>query len=194
MSNLVVRILYKELMPGDLRKIQANSNDSPTGGGARDFRFGAYKKLAPAIKKMFPQVILEKRKRGEAEVELEVFKGVFSWLDKDGNLVEKDSFFEPPTDARPSEGRIVRVPEYECFDPSKIPQGSASNKIILLFIQTDDGRVWPYFAEENSLRSGQWDPRVEKVILGCIDKDRAGNKAVIGYYDLQTQECYCNGN
>jgi len=193
MSQSVVRILYKELMPGDLRKIQANSNDSPTGGGARDFRFGAYKKLAPAIKKMFPQVILEKRKRGDEDVELEVFEGVFSWLDKDGNVVEKSSFFELPTDARPSEGRIVRVPEYECFDPSNIPKGSAGNKIILLFIQTDDGRVWPYFAEEKSLRSGQWDPRVQKALVDCIEKDRAGNKAVIGYYDLLTQECYCNG-
>jgi hypothetical protein len=33
------RILYKEIVEGDLRKFRAESNDAATGGGARDLRF-----------------------------------------------------------------------------------------------------------------------------------------------------------
>ena len=36
----VARILYREITEGDLRKVLAKSNDSDTGGGARDLRFG----------------------------------------------------------------------------------------------------------------------------------------------------------
>lgn len=74
-AGQVARILYKELVEGDLRKLQAKSNDADTGGGARDFRFGSYKTLLPVIKQMFPQIVKENRKRGGQIVQIDVFKG-----------------------------------------------------------------------------------------------------------------------
>lgn len=192
-SGQVDRILYKELVEGDLRKLQARSNDADTGGGARDFRFGSYDTLLPVIKQMFPQTVKESRRRGGRPVQIDVFKGSFSWHDANKNLQRKEAYFEPPTDVRPSEGRITRVHEYPCFDASHVKIG-VGNRILLLLIQLSDGSVWPYYAEEKSLRTpGLWDSVVAKELLDCLDAERPANQAVIGYRDFTNADRYCNG-
>lgn len=189
----VARILYKELVEGDLRKLQARSNDADTGGGARDFRFGSYKTLLPVIKEMFPQTVKEPRRRGGRTVEIDVHKGVFSWNDAMGGVQSKVAYFEPPTDVRPSEGRIARVHDYPCFDASQLKIGTG-NRVLLLLIQLHDGSVWPYYAEERSLRTpNEWHALVAKELLGCLDAVRPDNMAVIGYTDFTNEDRYCNG-
>jgi hypothetical protein len=193
-TGQVARILYKEIVTGDLRKILAQSNDSDTGGGARDFRFGSYKQLLPVIKLMFPKKIKENRKRDGILEQIDIFQGEFFWENNLGRIDHKYSFFEPPTDVRPSEGRIVRVHEYGCFDTARIPKGGIGNRVLLLLIQLSDGSVWPHFAEERTLRQhGKWDPVVAKELLNCMDAQRAENRAVIGYRDFSNLDRYCNG-
>ena len=193
-SGQVARILYKEIVPGDLRKILAQSNDSDTGGGARDFRFGSYKTLLPVIEMMFPKKTKENRKRDGVVEQIDVFQGEFRWNSGNGEVKRKESFFEPPTDVRPSEGRIARVHEYECFDTSRMPKGGEGNRVLLLLIQLHDGSVWPFYAEEQTLRiNGKWDPVVAKEILACLDAKRAANRAMIGYRDFTNAGRYCNG-
>jgi hypothetical protein len=185
----VARILYKEIVPGDLRKIIAESNDSATGGGARDFRFGEFGKLEPIIRKLFPHTIKQRRRREGKYVEVDIFRGTFHW-NASGVDEQKEVEFEPPTTARPSEGRITRVHEQPCFAPGRIPK---SGKVLLLLVQRNDGTVWPHFIEEASLSvPGVWDVRVSKELLDCIDRKRAANMAVIGYRDFTTGKGYCN--
>ncbi len=189
----MARILYKELVEGDLRKLDATSNDADTGGGARDFRFGDYRSLLPVIQQMFPQTVTKTRKRGGQNVAINVFQGTFSWYDGNGVVRSRDAFFEPPTDVRPTEGRITRVHEYECFDDSKVQIG-VGNRVLLLLIQLHDGSVWPYYAEELSLRTpGKWDAVVAKELLDCLDAQRPAGRAVIGYRDFTLPARYCNG-
>lgn len=189
----VARILYKELVEGDLRKLQAQSNDADTGGGARDFRFGSYKTLLPVIRQMFPRTVKESRKRGGQLVQIDVFQGTFSWRDAKGNSYSEEAYFEPPTDVRPSEGRIARVHDYPCFDASNVTIG-VGNRVLLLLIQLDDGSVWPHYAEERSLRTpGAWHSVVAQELLDCLDAVRPANQAVIGYRDFTNAGRYCNG-
>ena len=194
-NRQVARILYKEIVDGDRRKIIAKSNDSDSGGGARDFRFGSYRKLVPIIQLMFPKTVKEDRKRDGVVSQINVFKGVFYWQKEVGGPIHnKDSFFEPPTDVRPSEGRIARVHEYDCFDTRLIPRGGVNNRVLLLLIQRTDDKVWPHFAEEKSLRTtGVWDPVVAAELLQCLDAKRAEGRAVIGYRDYTVSSSYCNG-
>lgn len=142
-AGQVARILYKELVEGDLRKLQAKANDSDSGGSARDFRFRSFDMLLPVIRKIFPQTVQEKRRRNKQVVLVDIFKGNFSWYDAKQNVVSKEAYMEPPTSARPGEGRIARIHEYPCFDASKVNIG-ADNRVLLLLIQLDDGSVWPY--------------------------------------------------
>lgn len=190
----VARILYKEIVPGDLRKILAQSNDSGTGGGARDFRFGSFEQLLPVIERMFPKKVKMNRKRKGIAEEIDVFQGEFFWHNDKGQVERKASFFEPPTDARGSEGRIARVHEYSCFNTSRMPTGGEGNRVLLLLIQLEDGSVWPHYAEEKTLRiEGKWHPVVAKELLACLDAKRAANRAVIGYRDFTNADRYCNG-
>ncbi len=191
----VARILYKEIVEGDRRKILAQSNDSATGGGARDFRFGSYPQLIAVIKRMFPQTEKTPRKRGGKTIEIEVFRGVFFWQDrKTGAMRSKASFFEPPTDVRPTEGRIVRVHEYGCFDTALIPRAGYTNRVLLLLIQRMDGNVWPHFVTEESIRTpGAWDAAVAKELISCLDAKRPEHQTVIGFRDFTNSSSYCNG-
>lgn len=193
-AGQVARILYKELVEGDLRKLQAKSNDADTGGGARDFRFRSFDTLLPVIKKMFPQTVQEKRSRNKKSVQVDIFKGHFSWYDANQNVVKKEAYMEPPTSARPGEGRIARIHEYSCFDASKVKIG-AGNRVLLLLIQLDDGSVWPYYAEEKSLRTpGNWHVVVAKELLDCLDAKRPANQAVLGFRDFTNAGRFCNGH
>lgn len=193
-TKQVARILYKEIKQGDLLKILARSNRTQSGGGARDFRFGSYQRLLPVIKRMFPGSVKETRKRGGTNIQIDVHKGEFFWEDSQGTVFRKDSFFESPTDARGAEGRIVRVPEYACFDTRLIPKGGQGNRVLLLLIQLEDDSVWPHFAEEKTLRTpGVWHAAVAKEIVACIDAKRHPNHAVIGYRDFTSTTSYCNG-
>lgn len=190
----VARILYKEIVAGDLRKIHAESNDSDTGGGARDFRFGSYPNIAGIVMQMFPNQITENRRRNGLIVPTTIFSGVFYWEDPAGNQRNATSFFEPPTDARPSEGRITKVHEQPCLSTSCMPVPTVTNRVFLLLIQLLDGTVWPYYAEERTLRSaGLWDPQVAQRMLQCIDAPRRVDQAVIGFFDFMNGGSYCNG-
>lgn len=191
----VARILYKQVVGGDLRKIQAQSNDTPSGGGARDFRFGDYKRLEGMVKKFFPNTKTGDRKRGDADVELEIFHGEFFHHDGDSNVVKQTVEFEPPTDARPTEGRIPRVHELPCFDLKRVPELKENEVVLLLLVQCNDSSVWPYFITESSLTNNQeWNRQVAEEILNCIRARRAAGRAVIGYKDYTTGESYCNGS
>lgn len=191
----VARILYREIKEGDLRKIVAQSNDSDSGGGARDFRFRPYDQLEPIIRAMFPDTVLEDRRRNKRPTQVGIHKGKFCWHDSNGNVVCADAFMEPPTSARPNEGRIPRVHELACFDTSRIPsKGGSGNMIILLLIQRADGTVWPHYVDERSLRTpGAWDKAVSDSLIACIDANRSESTAMIGSYDFTTRKSFCNG-
>jgi len=189
----VARIFYKEIVEGDVRKMKAESNDSDTGGGARDFRFGDYEKLKPIMEKLFPEVAILKRRRDGQQVDIQIRFGKFYWESNDKEE-SRQVEFEPPTTARPREGRITRVHEQPCFAPETIPNFDAGNEVLLLLVQRNDGTVWPYFIQESSLSApGLWDKQVANTILSCIQKKRPANRAVIGYRDFITGDAYCNG-
>lgn len=192
-AGKVGRIFYKQMLEGDLRKVRAQSNDADTGGGARDFRFGSYPKLVPIIKQMFPQTTTENRKREGKIIEIDVFKGEFVWHNEQGGIERQDSFFESPGDKRGSEGRLARVPEYACLVTNHVL--TAGNRLLLLLIQpVGDLSVWPYYAQERTLRQhGVWDSVVAEKLLRCLDAKRAANRAAIGFLDFISNESYCNG-
>lgn len=191
-SNQITRILYKEIAEGDLLKFKAISNTSDTGGGARDLRIRPFDEFLPVIKLIFPETVTEKRRRGGKSVNQDIFKGKFHSTDSTGKDKIEDVYFEPPTDARPNEGRIARVSSYTCFHTTL--QFKANDKIFLLLVQMTDKSVWPYFYYESSFRQkGLWHPTVEKALTDCVDAKRAKGNVVMGYYDFTTQKGYCNG-
>ncbi len=182
----VKRVIYKEILEGDRRKFVAQSNDAPSGGGARDLRFSPYSRFESAFKAIFPEATHETRKRGGIDTTVPILKGEFFWME-DGEIKHTESYFEPPDDPRPTEGRIPRVNTYGCF--RSVP---ADGRIFLLLVQQMDDTVWPAFATESSLRAGEWNSELTREILDCINATRNAGVAVAGYVDFTTGSHFCN--
>lgn len=51
MAQGVKRFIFKELVEGDFRKFFAQSNDTDSGGGARDLRYKPQKEFYPFLKR-----------------------------------------------------------------------------------------------------------------------------------------------
>lgn len=183
----VKRIIFKQIVEGDLRKFRAESNDAATGGGARDLRFRPHDKFEKAFAKLFPTVRRMTRKRAGGHTTVDIYYGRLYWTDASGNQKSSEASYEPPTDARPNEGRIPVVYQYPPLN--NLPR-TDQGKILLLLIQRDDNTVWPCFATEDSLRSGDWDANVSRPLIRCLDAKRSLHKVAIGFIDFENGTSY----
>jgi hypothetical protein len=191
--NQIARVFYKEIVHGDLLKFQAQSNVAASGGGARDLRIGQHQSLRTVIRQLFPASISTTRVRNGVRANEQILHGNFHLKKPDGTVIVDTVTFEPPTDARPSEGRITRVNIHECFSQIRGKTILSNDKLMLLLVQNNDNSVWPYFYYESSFRTQGWDPKVAQTLLDCIGKTRPSNQVVIGFFDFTNNQSYCNG-
>lgn len=197
-GNKVIRLLYKEISGGDIKKFAAESNeDKGAGGGARDLRFGGFDELKDFLGKMFPGRNEVKRKRKGEPAKLEQFSADFHWVDGEGNLHTKTAYVEPPTSARPNEWRLTRVDTFPCFREEGLDE-IAGDRLFLLIVQMEDGAVWPYLRRESELlvpqgQPGAWHPDIANPIISCANAKRPKNVIVMGFNDYTQLKGYCNG-
>jgi hypothetical protein len=179
------RALFKIVLDGDRRKIDAESNNDPkTGGGARDIRF-SHRIFEPVTTRMFPTVeIAEGTKRDG----LEIRKGRLRYDDDAGDEYVMEIQYWPPTDARDSEGRIARVPDIPPFQARYFPEDEGA--VFYLLIQGTDGTMTGHFASEDSLLTkGLWNPWVAEAILTSL-AEAPKNVSARGWLDWTTGESY----
>lgn len=181
----VARIVFRQILDGDRLKFIAQSNITDTGGGARDLRFRAWDEMEGLLRKLFPNTRIEKRRRGAGHA-LEVYIGRFYWLSQSGKEVSREAVLEPPTDARPNESRITRVHEYDCFTIQNPEEGSG--RLLALFVQKQDGCVWPFVVTERSLEHDDWNAAVSDFLLSALNANRPSNRAAYGFIDFSTGE------
>ncbi|MGP4107929.1 hypothetical protein [Virgibacillus sp. L01] len=172
----VKRIVFKELLAGDRRKFEARSNNTASGGGARDLRFSPYSQFKTAFEEMFPHI------DGKG-----IASGKFYWYE-DGREVSKDAYFHPPTSARGNEGRIANIDKFLPADKIPIEQ---EGTVFILFIQDREGKVWPSFATENALLN-EWHEDVRDMILGCHNSKKRSKMATSGFVDFELGSEFCN--
>lgn len=197
-GDKVIRLLYKEISGGDIKKFAAESNkDGKVGGGARDLRFGGFVELEDFLGKMFPGRSEVDRKRKKKPVKLKQLSTDFHWLDASGNLQKKTAYVEPPTSARKNEWRLTRVDTFSCFREEGLHE-IPGDRLFLLIVQMEDGAVWPYLRRESELlvpqgQPGAWHPDIANPIISCANAKRPKNVIVMGFNDYTQMKGYCNG-
>lgn len=179
------RALFKIVLDGDVRKINAESNNDPkTGGGARDIRF-SHQLFEPVVVKMFPAVVAA---HGTKRDDLEIRVGTLRYYDDAGQSHTQEIQYWPPTDARESEGRIARVPDIPPLAARYFPDGEGA--VFYLLIQGFDGAITAHFASEESLRTpGVWNKDIASAILTSL-AEAPGNVSARGWVDWTTGTDY----
>lgn len=176
----VSRIFFKQFKPGDLRKLRAESNDSQTGGGARDLRF-PYEPFKEVMSKLFPG-------QGKIVRGCPLFVGELSW-EEAGK--DKSAAVEvwPPTKARPAEGRIARIHELRPLKDT--PDDPKAEVVLLLLIQQDDGQVRAHYVTEQGFKDPRFNKEIRQQVLACV-RSTPDTRAAVGYFDYLKGEAYCH--
>ena len=197
----VRRLVYKELLPGDYRKLAGQSNDADTGGGARDLRF-PYAEFDGIFARLLPGQRNLTRRRNGKRIDLAVRTGPVL-LDEEApegvRTTQEEMIWESPTDSRPREGRIAQVhasPAAQRLLLAREEMVTADGqppRVFALFVQNDDGELSVHYAYEHELRAGAWAPAVARPMLEHLDNiNRRRDRAVIGYIDFVTNIHYAH--
>lgn len=180
-----VLFVYKEIVAGDLRKLVAESNDSKTGGGARDLRL-PWKTFRPIMHRIFTKNSVG---RGGKPIRT----ATVTYLDENGNLQNTELTYWPPTDARPTEDRLAAVHASPALG-GQLPSTS-NGRVFLVLTMFDDDTVRCDYAYEDDLRKkGVWAEEASNQILSCMSSGASNNRTVQGYYDFITGEGFCHAD
>jgi hypothetical protein len=120
---------FQEVVAGDIRKFNLESNDSPTGGGARDLRISPVADYWDQLLSFFPLTVSAREQRGK----------IYS-----GNSVVEIKLMAP-TASRSNECRICKISQINIWEISQqdfdtvVAQG---HKWMYLLILDDQGNVW----------------------------------------------------
>ncbi|MEV8245671.1 MULTISPECIES: hypothetical protein [Streptomyces] len=185
----ILRVVYKQVSAGDLRKLQAVSNDAPTGGGARDFRL-PYREFDPVMRKLLPHTKQLKRVRDGGKKIVHFPCGPVKYRKPNGaGAIEVELLWEDPTDTRPTEGRIPLIHKHFGLPKTNPELGAA----FFLLVQHKT-EVRAHYAYERDLRAGKWDGELTRHILSCKDSpSRRAKSSVQGYIDCVADIEHCHG-
>ncbi len=166
------RIVFKRLVEGDYKKLEAESNNAPTGGGARDFRFSPMDRFWPVFERMFPN----QNSSGDLEASL-------LW---DGGLITTTTI-KKPTPSRSNECRIATV--HECCPSQFVPK--ETEKSIFLLAQDSYG-VRALFLTEAILTKRDWSHATKRFFTQFLSLPIPGNSTPAGYVDFETNDQHTN--
>jgi hypothetical protein len=169
--------IYKRCVPGDRRKVQAQSNDdSSRGGGARDIRFNPRDMFESVVEEVFTDSYVRDngRKVNSAPV--------YWWEDEEvcGPLVVE---FWSPTESRGGDIRLSRVHKVTPFDEDHIP-AQALDPFFLIW-SDDDGKVWARYATVEELSAPGWSQQFVQPILQSVSAVSASQN-IRGWIDVRT--------
>ena len=158
-----LRFVYKRIVPGDIRKLSADSADSGTGGGARDLRFNPADKFWPVFEQMFTKVPGKK-----------FLDATLIWSDGATTTTE----VAPPTPSRSNEARITRV--NACCPENQLPSGTEESLFIL--IQTVEG-TYAFFMTRQDILSSGFTSELESFLIRALEYSE-NTKVPTGFVDL----------
>lgn len=184
-------VVYKEIVDGDMRKLLAESNDSKTGGGARDLRFPV-RAFDSVLRQIFSKDAIG---RGGQSIRI----GDVIYLDSSSQPQKTQLEYWPPTNSRKTESRISKIHNSPALG-GQLPR-TGSGRVFVLLIQFSDGSVRCDYAYEEDLRANVWAPELSSVVLGCFASASAKNTtrtaglvSAQGYYDFSTGTGYCHAD
>lgn len=181
-------MVFRQVLEGDVKKFKAKSNTTPSGGGARDFRFRPYEKFDAVFDRLLSTRKTVTRKRKGKSLSLSVYTEDVTVWHGPGATAPHTLVFESPTTARDGEGRICQL------DKLKLKaKGSTADRCEFLILWKDNsGKVFVALVTDRELRAGHWHEDIAKVLLSCMEQKKT-RSAIQGYHDFKSGRHYCKG-
>jgi hypothetical protein len=129
----IVKTYYQQAVQGDILKFMQESNDSHTGGGARDLRISPVKDFWVSLESFFSVRVNDRERRGD--------------IISETNIGQKSALVTlmGPTTSRPNECRICRISEIDGWAIEEVEFEAKSNAGFLWFyllVLDDKNQVW----------------------------------------------------
>ncbi len=179
-SASVKRIIFREVMEGDLKKFTATAAPSGTGGGARDLRFRPFDKFDGVFARCLPGRETVERRRGGKREQIQIYTASANVVGSNNRSTKKEIAFESPTTARPDEGRLAKVHELAL----DVPKGEG--RLLILLIQDANNDLIITFFSEKDLKSGEWHPSVTDFFRQVFSKPHRSH-ATQGFIDFEAK-------
>lgn len=164
---------FQAVVEGDVRKLLAESNDSTSGGGARDLRMPQV--FLGALLPFFPK---------EAEGGHEAF--IYSspkGRRADSRLIK----LHLPTTSRPNEIRIGKIHEIEGWKLSAQEYATlrqSGDEVYFLLTLDMDGRTWAQLAKHSALAATKADPNFFRFLQTTKGSCDERGKVTRGIFDF----------
>lgn len=165
----IAEILFHEMRVADIRKINASSNDSDTGGGARDLRFSL--DFAPCLDRLFPKEVTYERKTPYRV-------GPFEYQYKDGKVAtEYLRYAFRPTASRPHEVRIAQINKVAFFlDYPEMKEGDGA--LFMAFIRMTDGAPRAQYFKQRQIEHPDSNPLIAAAMREALNNCKKDDAAV----------------
>ncbi|MDN4509611.1 hypothetical protein [Gordonibacter sp. RACS_AR49] len=171
----VKEVLFHEITEADIRKINALSNDSQTGGGARDLRFGI--DFAPVLNRLFSEEVVY---AGRTPYRVGAFEHCYANGDR---TLEQVYYAFQPTNARPGEVRIAQINKVNFFQD--LPTILDDDGILFMaFIRKTEGVPQAQYLTEKQIGASGSNPVIASAMREAIHK-RKGRKAIVFSAELE---------
>lgn len=146
---------------GDIRKFYQESNDSPTGGGARDLRISPARDYWPELESFFPRRINDRSRAGK----------IISRIMGQDHIAEINLM--GPTEARPNECRICIISKILAWNIPReefVKNTQEGHRWIYLLVQDDQDSVWA--SKFNTKLIDEMDVKVAQAIHWGMSKSK----------------------
>lgn len=165
----IAEILFHEIRVADIRKINATSNDSATGGGARDLRFSL--DFAPCLDRLFPKEETYERKTSYRI-------GPFEYHYEDGRVAtEYLRYAFRPTASRAHEVRIAQINKVAFFlDYPEMKEGDGA--LFMAFVRMTDGIPRAQFIKQRQIEHPDSNPIITAAMREAMDNCKKDDAAV----------------
>lgn len=181
MPSTIKLLVFREVLPGDIKKHSAKSNVSQSGGGARDLRFRGTQ-WVPFLSRMFPM------STGQSGVS----SATVHWFSLDKSAKSATVEWWRPTYARPGETRIGRINQITAWSVNQVEFFSDKSKGIkwffVLFLD-EKGFLWASLVRQSDLNKQA--PQIKEFVEEVIRATPSG-RTVAGAKDFSAEHISVN--
>jgi hypothetical protein len=167
----LVEVLFRQITPGDIRKIKGTSNDAATGGGARDLRYNK-ERFGDVLDRLFTEEVVVERGK-------EYKLGKFRYADEDGleRVADHVLYGFTPTKSRKHDLYLCQINKIPFMQ--NVPNIEDKDGMLFLSLcRMDEGLPMARFVTELQVNNPDGNKKIAAAMQEAIETTKRGRAVV----------------